>query len=346
MTIPPISTPMLLGGAAVLAGGYYLLSKKDSNNPQAVAAQNAKVTASAATEVVSEVVMDGATEEYNMARERYRMVAGSYPPRSWTIDMINSWIEEQSKKETILKQYVALVSANSTYVQRQDTSEMTYTQLQGLIDSANATIAAGKARDAKLKEYNNYVTANSKYVSRENTDGKNADQIQALLERAQAEVNRKKQAEQTRRNQLSQLCDKFIANATAYPGAGATTLSKYNWDTAMLMDIKALPAAEKRIMNELLLEKTGGKGILCCSYQAEAKSLWKYHKTIPEICALTVNSGKTACSRNGAWACREVVEAFNADKVGADGSVIFFDQLRRDPMPNVNPLIAFHLRDL
>lgn len=299
-----VSTPMILGGAAVLAGGAYLLSKKSSGNvtpmtteqlAASVAANNAKVVTGASEDAAENVVMDAATEEYNMARERYRMVAGSYPPRSWSVQMIDAWIEEQSKKEELLKEYVVLVSTNSSYVERENTDELTYQQLQALIDKTNSTINAKKSDEAK------------------------------------------------RRKALEDKCDKFITNATAYPGIGAATLSKYKWDTALLEDIAALPASDKRLLNEIFLEKTGGQGIKCCSYQAEAKSLWKYHKTIPEICGLTINSGKTAASRNGAWACRKVVEAYTADKVGADGSRVSVKAAKRRAVNQ--SVIAFHLRE-
>lgn len=339
-----ITPTMAIGGAAALGLGAYAISKISSNKAKGVSsalADSGKTITGMSADSVSNVVMDGATEEYNMARERYRMVAGAYPPRSWTIEMINMWIEEQSKKEDLIKQYVALVSANSSYVQRENTAELTYQQIQALIDSANETISAGKSRDAKIKEYDNLVAANSKYVTRESTSGLNAAQVQALIEKANAQIASKKKVEAEHRNHLSQLCDKFIHNATVYPGIGAATLSKYHWDEAMLMEIKALPAADKKTMNELLLEKTNGQGIKCCSYQAEAKSLWKFHKTIPEICALTINSGKTAASRNGAWACREVVEAYKADKVGADGSMVSASR-----PASTNPIIAFHLSQL
>ena len=274
-----ISTPVILGGVAAVAGGAYLLSKKSSRadapmtNEQvaaSVAANNAKVVTGASEDAAQNVVMDAATEEYNMARERYRMVAGSYPPRSWSVQMIDAWIEEQSKKEELLKEYVVLVSANSSYVERENTDELTYQQLQALINKTNSTIDAKKKEEAK------------------------------------------------HRKALEDKCDKFIANATAYPGIGAATLSKYNWDTALL----------------------------CCSYQAEAKSLWKYHKTIPEICGLKINSGTTAASRNGAWACRKVVEAYTADKVGADGSVERHSQSSQCKSSCIDPLITFHLNEL
>lgn len=341
-----VSTPMLIGGAAVLAGGAYILSKQSNNTPEAAAAKNAKNVASSAAETVGSVVMSGVDEGYNMARERYRMVAGAYPPRSWTLEMINMWIEEQSKKEDLLKQYVTLVSDNSAYVKKENTADLTYQQIQGLIDSANASISAGKARDAKVKEYETLCASNSKYVTKENTDGKNAAQIQTLIDKANATIASKKRAEEEHLAHLSQLCDKFITNATVYPGIGAATLSKYNWDTGMLQEIKKLSREDKSTMNKLLLQKTNNQGIKCCSYQAEAKSLWKYHKTIPEICGLTINSGRTACSRNGAWACREVVDAYKTDAVGADGSVVHRSEPEQCGTSCIDPLIAFHLSEL
>lgn len=155
----PISTPVLIGGAAVLAGGAYLLSKK-SDTPsvqtpeqlaQSVVAGNSAAVSSAAAAAVQNVQMDGVTAEYNMAREKYRMIAGSYPPQSWTIEMINSWIEEQSRKEEALKQYVAIVSANSEYVTLKNTDNLTYQQIQSLISQTNNEVSAGKEK-ARVKE--------------------------------------------------------------------------------------------------------------------------------------------------------------------------------------------------
>lgn len=154
-----ISTPMLIGGAAVLAGGYYLLSKNSDNTPtkqtpeqlaQSVVAGNASSAASSAGAAVQSVTMDGVTAEYNMARERYRMIAGSYPPQSWTIEMINSWIEEQSRKEELLKQYISIVSSNSEYVTRENTDNLTYQQIQSLISKAESDVKAGKEK-ARVK---------------------------------------------------------------------------------------------------------------------------------------------------------------------------------------------------
>ncbi len=151
-----VSTPVLLGGAAVLAGGAYLLSKKSSGESKpmtteevaaTVAANNAKVVTGASEEAAQNVTMDASTEEYNVARERYRMVAGAYPPRSWSLEMINSWIEEQSKKEELLKHYVSLVAANSSYTTRENTDELTYQQLQALIDKTNNEIASNKEKE-------------------------------------------------------------------------------------------------------------------------------------------------------------------------------------------------------
>lgn len=296
-----ISTPMIIGGAAVLAGGVYVVSKRSGTTKQAanqtleqvqasVLAGNTKSVATSAGETSQNVVMDAATEEYNMARERYRMITGSYPPRSWTLEMVNAWIEEQSRKEELLKQYVSLVSANATYVTRENTDELTYQQIQSLITKTQNTIDAAKAAERKHKAG------------------------------------------------LEELCDRFIACATAYPGIGAATLSKYKWDESMLMEIKALSPDDKKMLNTILLEKTDGMGIYCCSYQAEAKSKWKYHKSIPEICGLTINSGRTAASRNGAWACREVVESYKGIASGADGSLSSRGK-------SVNPVIAFHLHE-
>ena len=151
----PISTPMLIGGAAVLAGGAYLLSKK-SDTPteqtpeqlaQSVVAGNAAAVSSAAAATVQNVQMDGVTAEYNMAREKYRMIAGAYPPQSWTVEMINSWIDEQSRKEELLKQYVSLVSANSDYVTRENTDNLTYQQIQALISKTENQVSSGKEKE-------------------------------------------------------------------------------------------------------------------------------------------------------------------------------------------------------
>jgi len=147
-----LSTPMIVGGAAALLGGAYLLSKKDDASGSqtldqkinSVISGNASSSASSAGNAVQNVVMDGASAEYNMARERYRMVAGSYPPQSWTIEMINVWIEEQSRKEELLKQYISFVAANSDYVQQENTSNMTYQQIQALITKAQNEVKKNK----------------------------------------------------------------------------------------------------------------------------------------------------------------------------------------------------------
>ena len=104
--------------------------------------------------------------------------------------------------------------------------------------------------------------------------------ITALINEVKARKQKEAAAAAEHRSYLERLADNFIKNATAYPGLGAATLSKYNWDTGMLMEIKALSAADKKELNKIFLEKTDGKGILCCSYQAEAKSLWKYQKSM------------------------------------------------------------------
>lgn len=152
----PISTPVLLGSAAVLVGGAYLLTRKSDDTPveqtkdqlaQSAIGGNATYSASSAGDSVQNVVMDGASSEYNMARERYRMVAGSYPPQSWTIEMINSWIKEQTRKEELLQQYVNIVYENPQYVTRENTDNLTYQQIQALINKTNREVASGKERE-------------------------------------------------------------------------------------------------------------------------------------------------------------------------------------------------------
>lgn len=145
--------PIAAGGAALIGAGY--LAYKGKKAPEvaalsqeqqqaAVLADSHKAVTSAQADVVSSTQLDAVTEEYNMAREKYRMIAGEYPPRSWSLDMINAWIEEQSRKDELLKQYVSLVADNSSYVSKQDTSSLTYKQIESLVDSTKAEIASLK----------------------------------------------------------------------------------------------------------------------------------------------------------------------------------------------------------
>ena len=140
------------GGAAAIGAGY-LLYKNNKKTAGTVeeAVEAAKLSSGAAvaakqSEAVSVVQMDGETEEYNLAREKYRMLTGELPPRSWTLDMINSWIEEQQKKSAILAEYIELVSANSDYTKQADTAEMTYNDLVQLIAATKNEVANNKEK--------------------------------------------------------------------------------------------------------------------------------------------------------------------------------------------------------
>lgn len=153
--------PYIAGGAAALIGGAYLLLRGDKQEVSATPetldqtinkAQKSSGAAvgAAQQEAAQAKQMTAEDEEYNIARENYRMIAGTYPPASWTLSMIQSWIAEQKKKNEAIKNYLELVSSNADYTTKQDTSEMTYSEIVALISSTQNEVAANK-ESARLK---------------------------------------------------------------------------------------------------------------------------------------------------------------------------------------------------
>lgn len=109
--------------------------------------KSASLIASAANDSVRESTMTVEDEEYNMAREEYRKLANKYPPSSWTKAMIESWIEEQEKKNEAIKKYVNLVSENENYVQDELSGDETLSQIEALLTKADNQIKAGKKQE-------------------------------------------------------------------------------------------------------------------------------------------------------------------------------------------------------
>lgn len=340
-----ITPTMAIGGAAALGVGAYAISKISANKAKGVnsaLADSGKTVTSMSADAVSNVVMDGVTEEYNMARERYRMVAGDYPPRSWTIEMINMWIEEQAKKEDLIKQYVALVSANTTYVQRENTAELTYQQIQALIDSANETISAGKAKDAQVKIYENLVAGNAQYTTKVSTANMNAAQVASLIEKTKTEIaaNKEKERVRTLAAKAQALAKAFRATLLA-PNYFNLTLTNQNaWDTATLQAMINLSKEGKEYC-EYYFEQGGS--VKLPGYFNQVKSSWKSYVTIPS-CIINSN---TNTGRTGASLAKSLKSAFSgiaavAPKIGADGSVI----TGKNRPASIDPIIAFHLSQL
>ena len=157
--------PYVAGGAAALIGGAYILLRGNKQDvpvtPETLdqtidKAQKSSgaVIGAAQQDAAQSVQMTVEDEEYNMARENYRMIAGTYPPSSWSLTMIQSWIAEQKKKNEAIKQYLELVSSNADYTQKQDTSEMTYSEIMALISSTQNEVSSNKEA-ARLKEVKN-----------------------------------------------------------------------------------------------------------------------------------------------------------------------------------------------
>lgn len=338
-----ITPTMAIGGAAALGLGAFAISKISSNKAKGVdsaLADSGKTITGMSADSVSNVVMDGATEEYNMARERYRMVAGAYPPRSWTIEMINMWIEEQSKKEDLIKQYVALVSANSAYVQRENTAELTYQQIDALIAKTQNAITSGKQKEAKVKEYKSLVSANSKYTTEVSTASMSAEQVDTLIVKTKNEIAANKEKERVRI-----LADRALALAKAFratlqaPNYYNLTLRNQNaWDVATLRAMIELPKEAKEYC-EYYFEQDGP--IKLPGYFNQAGGAWKEYITIPS-CIINSN---TNSARNWHEVAVEMKESFNGISavkpiVGADGSVA-----KKRPA-SINPIIVFHLSQL
>lgn len=157
--------PYIAGGAAALIGGAYLLLRGDKQQVSATPetldqaigkAQKSSgaVVGAAQQEAAQAKQMTAEDEEYNMARENYRMIAGTYPPASWTIAMIQSWIAEQKKKNEAIKSYLELVSSNADYTTKQDTSEMTYSEIMALISATQNEVDSNK-ESARLQKVKN-----------------------------------------------------------------------------------------------------------------------------------------------------------------------------------------------
>ena len=156
-----IPIPYIVGGVAVAAGGGFLLYKSNKTTTQTTdtvdeKAKQAQINSGAAVaaqqqDATGAVVMDGTTEEYNLKREEYRKITGTYPPKSWSAAMIDSWIEEQNKKNDAIAKYVSLVSANAQYTSQADTSEMTYSEIMRLIDKTGNEIKNNKEKERVQK---------------------------------------------------------------------------------------------------------------------------------------------------------------------------------------------------
>lgn len=63
-----------------------------------------------ATAAGTAVTMSETDNAYNRAREKYRTLQGSYPPASWTTEMINVWVSEWDEMSQTLAQYVSLMN--------------------------------------------------------------------------------------------------------------------------------------------------------------------------------------------------------------------------------------------
>ena len=136
---------------------YFILKSKQKAAPlevdetaSAIAASGKSVTAQQ-QEAISNVAMSGVDEEYNQAREEYRQAAGKYPPASWTIGMINDWIDEQKQKNNAIKQYIGLISEMDG-AEKQDTADMTLSQIEALIDETTKTKQKQEAAKKKAEQ--------------------------------------------------------------------------------------------------------------------------------------------------------------------------------------------------
>lgn len=143
---------IIIGGAALAVVAFILLRKKaaatqsgEMTADEAVS-RSARNAANAAVEAISGTQMSEEDAAYNQAREKYRQVAGKYPPASWTKEMIDSWIAEQEKKNDAIKRYVALTEGSS-YAKNELAGDETLAQIEALINKANNQIAAGKKQE-------------------------------------------------------------------------------------------------------------------------------------------------------------------------------------------------------
>ncbi len=144
---------IIIGAVAVVVIAYYLYKNKlsttdtasltDEEKANQATSGSGKSVARSAQASISAVVQTEEDEEYNLARENYRKLTGSYPPSSWTKTIINSWIDEQQKKNAAIKQYISLVSSSS-YAKDEHTDDMTLSEIEALISKAQNQIATGK----------------------------------------------------------------------------------------------------------------------------------------------------------------------------------------------------------
>lgn len=58
-------------------------------------------------ENVQEVVMTPEQEEYNLARQKYFNLYGSYPKSSWSLVQINTAIKDKNEVDELIKEYIA-----------------------------------------------------------------------------------------------------------------------------------------------------------------------------------------------------------------------------------------------
>lgn len=58
-------------------------------------------------ENVQEVVMTPEQEEYNLARQKYFNLYGSYPKSSWSLIQINTAIKDKNEVDELIKEYIA-----------------------------------------------------------------------------------------------------------------------------------------------------------------------------------------------------------------------------------------------
>ncbi len=114
-------------------------------------AASGRFVANQQQEAISNVAMSGVDEEYNQAREEYRQVAGKYPPASWTKSMIDDWIVEQENKNKAIKQYISLISQMDG-AEKQDTADMTLSQIEALIDETTKTKQKQEAAKKKAEQ--------------------------------------------------------------------------------------------------------------------------------------------------------------------------------------------------
>lgn len=145
---------IIIGGAALAVVAFILLRKKSAATQSGemtadeAVSRSARNAANAAVEAISGTQMSEEDAAYNQAREKYRQVAGKYPPASWTKEMIESWIAEQEKKNDAIKRYVALTEGSS-YAKNElsGSGDETLAQIEALITKANNQIAAGKKQE-------------------------------------------------------------------------------------------------------------------------------------------------------------------------------------------------------